>query len=170
MDRVSDVPRRLLVGRIGKPHGLTGEVYVEILSDDPGRFRPGAELWRATGDRLVVDRIRPHRDRTLVGFAGVGTRDAAEALRGPLYIPASEARTLEDGEFWTEDLVGLEVRLVNGTGAGRVVDVLPGAAHDLLAVEDGPKRSLVPMVSAIVVEVDPAAGKVVLDPPAGLLD
>ena len=161
---------RLLVGQIGKPHGLAGEVYVEVLSDHPGRFRPGAEVWRANGDRLVVERVRSHRDRTLISFAAVGTRSAAEGLRGPLYIPAAEARPLEAGEFWTGDLVGLEVRLVNGAAAGRVVDVLPGPAHDLLAVEDGSKRSLVPMVGAIVVDLDPGAGWIVLDPPEGLLD
>jgi 16S rRNA processing protein RimM len=162
-------PTRLLAGEIGKPHGISGEVYVVPISDDPRRFQAGSTLlWE---DRsLVVEATRPHGNRFLVKFEGIETRDQAETLRGPLYVPIEEARNLEEGEFWQHDLVGCEVVSSDGHPAGTVTQVVTGAAHDLLVVATSGGDRMIPLVKDIVVSVDPEARKIVVDPPAGLLD
>ena len=162
-------PDRLLAGEIGKPHGISGEVYVVPISDDPRRFEPGSRLqWR---DRdLVVAGARRHGNRLLVKFEGVDDRNTAETLRGPLFVPATEARTLEDNEFWPHDLIGCEVWTVGHAPHGQVKDGIPGVAQDLLVVATENGEHLVPLVKEIVVKVDLEAGIVLLDPPAGLLD
>ena len=140
------------------------------ISDDPRRFEAGSRLLHEDGRALVVVTARVHRDRFLVGFDGYDDRDAAETLRGALYVPADERRDLDAGEFWEHDLQGLDV-VHAGTGAviGTVSQVLEGRAQDLLAVDTPAGERLVPFVRAIVVEVDPAARRVTIDPPEGLL-
>lgn len=160
----------MLAGQIGKPHGLGGEVYVVQISDDPRRFEPGSELRHEDGRTLVVESARDHRNRFLVKFEGVDDRDAAEGLRGALYVSESEVRSLEPGEFWEHDLAGLAaVRAGTGEALGTVSYVHPGPAQDLLVLDTPAGERLVPLVAEIVVEVDVDAGRVTLDPPEGLL-
>jgi 16S rRNA processing protein RimM len=170
-------PARMVVGRVIRPHGLRGELIVEILSDAPERFVPGAEL--AAGDpessqplrQLQVAAARLHQGRMLLAFEGVGDRDAADPLRGSLLsIPAAAARELAPDEFWRHQLIGLEVFDQQGEHRGVVSDVLPGAAHDLLEVhrpDEG--TALVPAVAALV-EVQLDAGRLVVQAMPGLLD
>jgi 16S rRNA processing protein RimM len=155
-----EVPRRLEVGRIGRPHGLHGEVTVTLVTNHVERTDPGTVLY--AGDRaLVVEASRPHKQGWLVRFAGVDHRDAAEALRGAvLHADRVDAR---EGEVWVHDLVGAEVVDRAGRALGTVVAVEANPAHELLVVDE---RVLVPM--PFVVEVTP--GRVVVDPPDGLLD
>ena len=162
-------PTRLLAGEIGKPHGISGEVYVVPISDDPRRFDPGSTLqW---GDKdLVVAGSRRHGNRLLVKFEGVDTRDDAETLRGPLFVPATEARVLEDDEFWPHDLIGGRVETTDGEAQGTVSEVTPGVAHDLLVVRTERGDRMIPLVKEIVVSVDTESGVIVVDPPQGLLD
>jgi 16S rRNA processing protein RimM len=160
----------LLAGQIGKPHGLAGEVYVVQISDDPRRFEPGATLRHEDGRVLTVAAARDHRNRFLVKFEGVDGRDDAEGLRGALYVPESEARELEGGEFWEHDLAGLTaVHAGTGTTIGTVSYVQPGPAQDLLVLDTPDGERLVPFVKEIVTEVDLEAGRVTVDPPEGLL-
>ena len=140
------------------------------ISDDPHRFDPGARLLHADGRELVVEDARVHRDRFLVKFEGVSTRTEAESLRGALFVPGSEARDLNSGEFWEHDLVEAEVVDVNGDTLGRIVAVVPGPAQDLFEVATPSGTVLVPFVSEIVREVDAGSRRVVVDPPAGLFD
>jgi 16S rRNA processing protein RimM len=130
----------------------------------------GARLEHANGQTLTIVSARPHRDRFLVRFEGITTRAEADAIRGALYVDASEARDLEEDEFWPHDLVGSRVYLVDGSEVGEVSDVILGSAQDLLAVASGRSTHLVPMVKAIVIEVDRDARRITIDPPAGLLD
>jgi|SRR5918995_2254976 16S rRNA processing protein RimM len=160
----------LLAGEIGKPHGLTGEVYVVRISDDPLRFEPGSRLIHADGRELVVASSRPHRDRLLVKFEGFDDRDAAEGLRGTLLINSEEARTLEDDEYWPHELTGCAVVLADGGVVGEVSAVVPSPAHDLLQVKTSAGDRLVPVVKDIVVEVDVRGRRITIDPPEGLLD
>jgi 16S rRNA processing protein RimM len=172
-------PARLVVGRIVKPHGVGGEVVVDVMSDAPGRFEPGIEL--ATGDpeaeeaapprQLVIAASRRHQGRLLIGFEGLDDRDDAEALRGELLtIPFSSARQLGPDEFWPHQLTGLAVVDHTGAAVGSVTDVLPGAAHDLLQVGlDTGGEVLVPAVAALVT-VELAAGRVVVADLPGLLE
>ena len=160
----------LVAGEVGKPHGLGGEVYVDRISDDPDRFGPGSKLIHADGRELVVAGSRSHRNRMLVKFEGVDDRTAAEGLRGTLMIPSEEARSLEDDEYWPHELAGCMVVLGDGTAVGEVAEVVPAPAHDLLQIRTPSGDRLVPIVKDIVVAVDVAAGRITIDPPAGLLD
>lgn len=163
-------PEALLAGEVGKPHGLEGEVYVMPISDDPRRFDPGSALIHETAGPLRVARARRHRNRLLVTFEGITTRTQAEGLRGALFVAPEHLRDLEAGEYWQHEITGLRVVDRGGGHVGTVARVVPGAAHDLLAVDTERGERLVPAVRAIVVEVDVAAGVVVVDPPTGLLD
>ena len=169
-------PDHLVVGRVLRPHGVRGELSVQVLSDAPERFVPGAEL--GVGDPagpgplrpVVVRAARLHQGRLLLTLEGVEDRNAAEGLRGAwLSIPAASARPLDPGEFWPHQLVGLAVVDHQGRERGRVADVLPGAAHDLLSVElPGGATALVPVVAALVT-VELEAGRVLVDAVPGLL-
>jgi 16S rRNA processing protein RimM len=151
----------LELGRIGRPHGVKGEVVVTLHTDRPERTTPGAVL--RAGDRtLIVASARPHQGRWLVRFEGITDRDAAEELRGATLV----GEPLDDpgeGRIWVHDLVGDEVRDVQGNALGRVTQVEANPAHDLLVLDDG---TLVPYV--FVVEQQP--GVLVVDLPDGLLD
>ena len=160
----------MIAGEIGKPHGINGDVYVVRISDDPRRFEAGAQLIHADGRILTVEQARPHRDRFLVKFEGVGSREEAEAVRGTLYVPADDARELEEGEYWERDLIGCEAFDTAGTRLGEVTAVIPGAAQDLLELDTPAGSRLVPLVQEFVVEVEPAERKIVLELPEGLLD
>ncbi|HEX3325633.1 MAG TPA: ribosome maturation factor RimM [Actinomycetota bacterium] len=160
----------MLAGEIGKPHGTAGEVYVLRFSDDPRRFAPGARLMHSDGREMVVESSREHRDRFLVKFAGSESRADAEMLRGELFVLPGDVRELGPGEFWPHELVGCEVHLRDGGVVGSVSAVVPGAAQDLLTVATPQGERLIPLVGAIVVEVDVEARRVVIDPPEGLLD
>ena len=169
----------LVVGRILRPHGLRGELSVEVRTDDPGeRFAAGSVLATdpAEAGPLTVEATRWHTGRLLVSFAGIENRTDAESLRGAwLTVDAAEILPSEDpDEFHDHQLTGLTVVTVSGELVGTVTDVLhPG--QDLLAVTPAPGTSrrsevLVPFVSAIAVEVDLAGSRLVIDPPPGLLD
>jgi len=153
-------PTRLEVGRVGRPHGLDGEVAVTFTSDRPERRTPGAVLY-ADDRELLVETARPHQGRWLIRFAGVTDRDAAARLRG-VRLEAPPLASAPD-ELWVHELVGAEVVDRHGRAHGRVAALEANPAHDLLVLEDG---RLIPIV--FVVAHDP--GRVVVDPPAGLLD
>lgn len=166
----------LAVGRVVRPHGIHGEVTVEVSTDDPGeRFAPGQVL--ATdppgAGPLTVGSVRWHTGRLLVSFTGIGDRDQAERLRGVwLTVDSADLPAPEDpDEFRDADLIGLRVRTTAGEPVGTVADVQhPG--QDLLVIEPdgGGGEVLVPFVAAIAVEVDLAGGQLVIDPPPGLLE
>ena len=141
------------------------------LSDDPQRFDPGSQLLRSDGRALVVEGSHLHRgSRLLVKFEGVDSRDAAELIRGPVYVEESERRTLDDGEYWPEDLLGCRVVTLNGDDVGDVARVVEGPAQDLLEVNGGGGMFLVPLVKEVVIDVDVDGRRVTIDPPSGLVD
>ncbi len=169
---------QLVVGRVGRPLGLRGEVTVEVRTDDPGpRFVAGSSLETVPADRgpLTVAAARWHSGRLVVRFTGVEDREAAEGLRDTmLAIDSDRLGPLPDSEeFYDHDLIGLNVLTVAGEPVGAVADVLHHG-QDLLVIDGtGPRAGaeiLVPFVAAIVPEVDLAAGKLVIDPPPGLID
>jgi 16S rRNA processing protein RimM len=162
---------QLVVGRVGRPHGIRGELTVQVHTDDPDlRFAAGSVLATEPAARgpLTVNSSRWHSGRLLIAFDGYADRDSAEELRGTLLVMDSdEAGPAGPEEFWDHDLVGLSVVTVTGEPVGEVTDVLHHG-QDLLVV--GPRQILVPFVAAIVPEVDVSNGRVVIDPPPGLLD
>jgi 16S rRNA processing protein RimM len=187
---------QLVVGRIIRPHGIRGEVVVEVTTDDPAaRFAVGSELAvdsppaRAPGPTrsnappiegvprnegvLRIEAVRPHQGRLIIAFDGIVDRDAAEELRGVrLWVDAAEVGEPEDpDEFNDFQLIGLDVVDVDGRRLGEVVRIEHGPAADLLVVRMTEGRdALVPFVRAIVPTVDVPGGRLVLTPPPGLLE
>jgi 16S rRNA processing protein RimM len=170
---------RLVVARIGRAHGIRGEVTVEVHTDVPEeRFVPGAVLpvsapagFVGAPVTLTVRAVRDHNGTLLLAFDGVRDRTAAEGLRG-LVLEADVPPEVGDPDAWYDhQLIGLAAVTPGGAELGTVVGVEHSSAQDLLVVQgrDGRQR-LVPFVTAIVPTVDPVAGLVVIDPPAGLLD
>ena len=153
---------RLEVGRIGRAHGLRGDVVVTPVSNVPERFATGSTLWVDDRPLLIVS-SRPNQHRFVVRFEGVDDRDGADALRGKLVEAEPLAEPPADGGLWVHELIGSEVRDRAGESVGHVVAVEANPAHDLLVLDSG---ALVPMV--FVVDHEP--GVVVVDLPDGLLD
>jgi 16S rRNA processing protein RimM len=170
----------LVVGRVVKAHGITGEVVVDVRTDDPwGRFAAGTSLRARARDKTertyVVSSMREHGARLLVRLDGVESRDAADALRGSLFIvDTAELPAIDDpDEFYDHQLEGLRVRTVTGRDVGTVGEVLHTAGGELLSVrpaEGAGTEILVPFVAAMVTSVSVADGLIEIDPPDGLLD
>jgi 16S rRNA processing protein RimM len=161
------------VGRLGRPHGLDGELVLYPDTDNPQRFVPGARVTAATNPPrlLTISVARPHRGAILVVFVGVGSRAAADELaNAELTVDLDDLRPLGDGEYWPEDLVGLEARSSDGEMVGRVVDVVLGGAQDRLVIERGEGRFEIPFVEPLVPEVDLSSGVVVIALLPGLLE
>ena len=168
----------LVVGRVVKVHGVTGEVVVEIRTDDPDtRFAPGSSL-RGRPSRggpeshYVVESVRDHGGRLLVRLDGVADRVEAESLRGTVFIVDSgDLPPIEDpDEYYDHQLEGLQVVTITGTTVGSVAEVLHTAAGELLSVRTEQGEVLVPFVTAIVTSVSLADQRIEIDPPEGLLE
>ncbi|MFJ2956708.1 ribosome maturation factor RimM [Streptomyces sp. NPDC087270] len=167
---------QLVVGRIGRAHGIKGEVSVEVRTDEPElRLAPGAVLATdpaATGP-LTIATGRVHSGRLMLRFEGVSDRNGAEALRGTMLIAEVDPeQTPEDPEeFYDHQLIDLDVVTVDGREVGRITEVSHLPYQDLLVVaRTGGGEVLVPFVMEIVPEIDLDAQRAVIDPPPGLLD
>ncbi|MEU1585246.1 ribosome maturation factor RimM [Micromonospora sp. NPDC005710] len=210
---------QLVIGRIGKPHGVRGEVTVEVRTDEPeARFAPGTVLRTEPGAtppparhtvpgtepgatpppprniepgatppptadepgvpfqvpaELTIEEARFHQGRVLIAFDGILDRNTAEALRGTLLVvdSADVAPPDDPEEFHDHQLVGLTVVTPTGEHLGEVARIDHAPSSDLLVLRRPEGRTaLIPFVRAIVPEVDLAGGRVIVDPPAGLLD
>ena len=168
----------LVVGRVVKAHGVTGELVVEVRTDDPdSRFAVGSTLRgeprHGAAREYTVESVRDHGGRLLVRLAGIDDRDAADAMRGVVFvIDSAELPPTDDpDEFYDHQLEGLAVRTVDGRDVGTVTEVLHTAAGELLAIRrDDDGESLVPFVTAIVTSVSLADRLIEIDPPEGLLE
>ena len=166
----------LTVARIGRAHGLRGEVALDLRTDNPEqRLAVGQVLTTdpAAAGPLTVARTRAQQGRWFATFAEVRDRTAAEALQGVELVVDSEDDTDDDDEdaWYPHELAGLRAEHTDGRLLGTIAGLEHLPAHDVLVlVEEGSgARTLVPFVRAIVPVVDVAGGRVVLDPPAGLL-
>jgi 16S rRNA processing protein RimM len=168
----------VVVGRVAKAHGISGELAVDVRTDSPEtRFALGsvltAKLRDGTSRNLTVAAARNHSGRLLVRFEEVLTRDVAETLRGTLLLGSTEdlPPTGDPDEFYDHELEGLTAELVDGTRVGTVLEIVHGLGGELLVVKrENGDETLVPFVREIVPTVDIAGRRVVLDPPEGLLD
>ena len=166
-------PDLIVVGRIGRPQGLKGEVTVEVRTDDPDdRFAPGRVLQTDNGP-ITVDGSRRQGKYLVVAFAGVHDRTQAELLRDTmLSLDTADLPPLaEEDEYYDTQLIGLVALLTDASELGEVTDVLHLPGGDVLVVRrPHGAEALVPFVKAIVPIVDLEAGTVLIDPPEGLLD
>ncbi len=165
----------VLVGYVARPHGLAGEVVVEVHSDAPGRFDPGSALI-ARGPRgglreLRVASSRPQGARLLVRFEGATTREGAEALRGrELCVPREAVAPLPAGRYYRFELVGLKARTPSGAALGVVADVFGTGSNDVLVVRGEGGEILLPLLDTVLLEVSVERGECVVAVPPGLLD
>jgi 16S rRNA processing protein RimM len=157
------------VGRIAGAFGVTGELKCDPTSAGRSLFTPGAELRcvrDAESTTIRITEVRPHRERLLIRIAGVSEPDAARAYAGALLFAPRERIELQPQEYLDDDLVGCAVRGVDGSDYGVVERVEHYPASDMLIVNG----RMIPMVGAIVTEIDLEQRRVLVDPPPGLLD
>lgn len=154
---------------IGPAHGLRGEALLDVRTDDIELIVAGTAL-RTTSkqqDVLTIASVRHHKQRVLVSFEEVDTREGIEALRGvKLLVEAIE----EDDAWYPHQLKGLEAVTITGEKLGTISGLQVGSAQDLLLVKTTNGTVMVPFVTQLVPTVDIEGGKVVLDPPLGLFD
>ncbi|MGP9018287.1 ribosome maturation factor RimM [Streptomyces sp. BR1] len=167
---------QLVVARVGRAHGIKGEVTVEVRTDEPElRLAPGAVLATdpASTGPLTIETGRVHSGRLLLRFAGVHDRTAAEALRNTLLIADvdPDERPEEDDEYYDHQLIDLDVVLADGTEVGRITEISHLPSQDLFIVErpDG-TEVMIPFVGEIVTEIDLDEQRAVITPPPGLID
>jgi 16S rRNA processing protein RimM len=167
----------LVVGRAVGAHGLHGEMKIELYTDFPERFVPGALLYFCVDlQEVVIEKVRDHKNRLLVKFAGIDSRSAAEEYHDCwLYVDEEDAAVLEDGAYWVHDIIGLTAVTVDGVRLGEITDVLPTGANDVYVVRSAPdfnsgRDVLLPAMTDVVVAVDLAAGTMTVRLPDGLID
>lgn len=165
------------IGKVIKPHGVRGELRVEVLTDFPERYEETDEvhlipprdaprdappqLWK-----LEVESTRPHHGRMLVKFKGVDDMTRADLLRNfTLAVPQDELVGLEEGEYWHWQLEGLEAVTLDGEKLGTLREVLSTPAHDLYCIGTRKGEILIPAVDEYVHEVDLARKRIVVTPP-----
>ncbi|GGU27136.1 ribosome maturation factor RimM [Streptomyces coeruleorubidus] len=167
---------QLVVARIGRAHGIKGEVTVEVRTDEPElRLAPGAVLTTdpASVGPLTIETGRVHSGRLLLRFEGVSDRTGAEALRNTLLIADVDPEELPEGEdeYYDHQLIDLDVVTADGTEVGRITEISHLPTQDLFIVErpDG-SEVMIPFVEEIVAEIDLEEQKAVITPPPGLID
>ena len=165
----------MAVGLIVSAHHLRGDVKIELHTDFPDRFASGALLYLGTDlVEAQIEQARPHQNQMLVRFAGVTSRDQAEALRGLwVFIPETEAETLEADTYYIHDIIGLSVQTEDGTLIGVVQDVMATGANDVYVIatpDEPPREVLIPAIADVVQRVDLEQGIIVVTPLPGLLD
>ncbi|MER7909706.1 ribosome maturation factor RimM [Streptomyces sp. NPDC096068] len=167
---------QLVVARIGRAHGIKGEVTVEVRTDEPElRLGPGAVLLTdpASTGPLTIETGRVHSGRLLLRFEGVRDRTGAEALRNTLLIAEVDPTEMpeEEDEYYDHQLIDLDVVLADGTEIGRITEISHLPSQDLFIVErpDGTEL-MIPFVGEIVTEIDLEEQRAVIDPPPGLID
>ena len=167
---------QLVVARIGRAHGIKGEVTVEVRTDEPElRLAPGAVLATdpASVGPLTIETGHVHSGRLLLRFEGVRDRNAAEALRNTLLIAEVDPEVLpeEEDEYYDHQLMDLDVVTKDGVEVGRITEISHLPSQDLFIVErpDG-SEVLIPFVEEIVTEIDLEEQRAVIDPPPGLID
>ena len=164
----------VLLAIVGGAHGIRGECRVKSFTEEPEAFGRYGPLFDKAGKHYTVKSARPQKNMLLVRFAEVADRNEAERLNGTeLFVDRSVLpEALDDGEFYLEDLVGLEARTLAGELIGRVVAVHNFGAGDILELApDKGQTVMIPFTEAAVPELDPASGVVTVDPvAAGLVD
>lgn len=168
----STEPRFLVIGNIVRPHGIRGEVVIEVMTDFPERFATPTSFYvgdASQADKRPVASARWHQGRVLLRFEGCNDRDQAETLRNQyVLVPLSEAKSLPEDTYYPHQLIGLHVVTTQGEDAGKITDVLFLAANDIYVV-DGPRgQILLPAIAEVIREIDVEHGRVVVNVIPGL--
>ncbi len=162
---------QLVVGRIGRAHGVLGEATVQVQTDDPDvRFKVGAKLSLDNGKDLTIRSARWHNQILLLAFDGIIDRNQIEELRDQMISAEVDITSLSPGEYHYQQLLGCQVFLQSDELIGEVDEIVKLPGQDLLSVAKNGKKVLIPMVKKIIISIDVSAKKIVVDPPEGLLD
>lgn len=166
---LSDV--RLTVGRLGGPHGVHGEIKLRLLTDDPDNLERVSTVYLGERDTpIALESIRFVNDGALVRLAGTNSPEDAAKLSGlAVKIAATDARPLEEGEYFLFQIIGLKAEDEHGEPLGTVIDIIETGAHDVLVIGERPGTSetlLVPSHPEFVIEMLPEEHRIVLRPPA----
>jgi 16S rRNA processing protein RimM len=173
---VPDWDAMAVVGRVARPHGLRGQVIVNPETDFPGeRFQPGAELFVNRGgvaESITITTVRFQQQRPVIGLRGIDDMNAAATLAGAeLRVPIDRLAVLPPDTFYRHDLIGCAVETSAGAVVGQVEDVEGTMGGSRLVVKtNGGVEVLVPLAAEICTAIDPAAKRIVIDPPEGLLE
>ncbi|HUR35001.1 MAG TPA: ribosome maturation factor RimM [Vicinamibacterales bacterium] len=164
-----------VVGVIARPHGIRGQFFVNPETDFPEeRFAVGATLFVMRDgciEPFIVSASRMQGVRPVIGFEGIDDIDRAKELTGlELRVPIGALAPLPEGTFYHHDLVGCVVETVEGAAVGTVADVEGGLGNTRLVLQTGNGELLIPLTDAICTTIDPAAKRIVIAPPAGLLE
>ena len=149
-------PRFLIVGHVCAPHGLRGELRVQIYTDFPERFRAGAEIWMGDPPApFAIERARLQGDQAWVKLTGLDSRNAVEGFRGcDVFVPAEQAMPLPEGAYYIHQIVGLEVWTDAGERLGVVSDVLTLPANDVYAVDSPQGEIWLPAIQDVILDID----------------
>ena len=162
---------QLVVGRIGRAHGVLGEATVQVQTDDPDlRFKVGAKLILDNGKDLTIRSARWHNQILLLAFDGVVDRNQIEELRDQMISAEVDITSLSPGEYHYQQLLGCQVFLQNDELIGEVDEIVKLPSQDLLSVAKNGKKVMIPMVKKIIISINISTKKIVVDPPEGLLD
>ena len=165
----------VIIGRVTKPHGLRGEICIFPITDDPERFGLLKSVFVGDGEnRRVsanVERAKVRSHDVIVKLEGVDSRDQAEELRGSFFeIRREDCLPLEEGAHYIFELIGMEVKTLDGQSIGRIKDVIDYPANDVYVVKSDRREVLIPVIQDVVKSVDVTQGVVIIDPIEGLLD
>ena len=165
-------PRFLAVARISKPHGVLGEVRVELMTDHPERFEWLDDIFVGAKNprRVPIVSVRYHQDVVLLKLEGYPTRTEAELLRGELLqVLESDAVPLEEGEYFLYQLIGAEVFTEQGQRLGKLIEILETGANNVFVVDNERSQYLIPDIPDVIREVDIANARLVIHPMPGLI-
>ena len=162
---------QLVVGRIGRAHGVLGEATIEVRTDDPDlRFAVGEKLTLENGNTLTISSNRWHNQILLLSFNGIDDRNKIEELRNQLLYAEVDTKANQPGEYHFQQLIGCQVILADGSKLGEVKEIVQLPGQDLLSVESAKGEVLIPMVKQIIVSIDVDQKIIQINPPEGLLD
>ena len=162
---------QLVVGRIGRAHGVQGEATIEVRTDDPDiRFAVGQSVTLADGRSLKISANRWHNQILLLSFLGINDRNQIEELRDQLLYAEVDTNSTEPGEYHFQQLIGSQVVLPDGSNLGLVSEVVQLPGQDLLSVASQKGEVLIPMVKQIIISIDIEKKLIKINPPEGLLD
>ena len=158
---------KIVIGKVGAPHGIHGEVRILPLTDFPERFDTLEQVY--VGDQLLdIQNIKYHKQFVIASFQKYPTREDVATLTGEmLYVDKKDAMPLSDGEYYTFDIIGLEVFNLEGETLGYVTEVLKTGSNDVYVCSQKgeAKQLLIPALKTVVKEIDLSANKMVVDLP-----
>jgi len=171
-------PLFLLLGRVLRPHGVRGELRIEVLTAYPERIVPGTTVFvgpdphdASSAVAYEVDRVRKHQQYLILGMSTILDRGAADLLRDQYVMVALEdAVPLEEGEFYLYQAIGLKVFSKEGDALGQIVEVIETGANDVYVVQGPRGEILLPAIDECVIDVDLEAGTMTVHLMDGLLD